>query len=87
MRKQLVSHVHPCLIELSNFAVQCSVVVGKLSHVSLPNAGVVARPSTVERIVRVRLGAKDIDFGAAPRTLTTTATITITTGSEGLVPG
>jgi len=74
--------------EASDNAQTCYVVVGKLSHVSLLNAGAVARPSTVERIVKVPLGVKDIDFGAAPRTLTTMATTTTTTmGSGGLVLG
>jgi hypothetical protein len=77
---------HP-LINFSNFTVQCSVVVGKLSHVSLLNADVVAKPSTVERIVKVPLGVKGTGFGAVPRTLTTMGTITITTESVGMLLG
>ena len=75
------------LIKLFKFVAQCSVVVGKPSHVSLPNADGVARPSIVERIVKVPPGVKGTDFGVAPRTPTTTAIITITTGSGGPVLG
>lgn len=86
MCKQYV-YTHPSLIKLSNLIFQCFVVVGKLSRASLLNAGVVARQSIVERIVKVPLGVKGTDFGVAQRTPTTMATITTTTGNEGPVLG
>ena len=73
----------PATIRPSNFNAQCSVVVGKHSHVSLPNADVVVRPSTVERIAKVPLGVRVIGSGAVPRTPKTMAIITIITGREG----
>jgi hypothetical protein len=79
------SHVLPPT-NLSNFTAQCSAVVGKLSPVSLPSVGVVARPSIVGRIAKAPLGARDTDSGVAPRTPKTMVIITIT-GSEGLVAG
>jgi len=79
------SHVHSRL-NLSNFIAQCSVVVGKLSPVSLPNADVAVRPSIVGRIAKVPLGARGTGSGVAPRTPKMMAIIT-TTGSEGPVVG
>ena len=80
------SYMHSLLTDLLNFTLfQCSVVVGKHSPVNLPNADVAARPSIVERIVKVPLGARGTDFGVAPRTPRTMAIITITTGNGGLV--
>lgn len=52
---------------------------------SLPNADAVVRPSTVEKIVKVPPGVKDIGFGVAPRIPTTTVNTTIITENEGMV--
>ena len=83
-----LSHAHPVLADLPNFTrSQCSAVVGKHSPVNLPNADVVVRPSIVERIVKVPLGARGTGFGVALRTPRTMAIIITITGSGGLVLG
>ena len=81
------SRVHPPLTKRSNSTIQCSVVVGKLFPVSLQNADVVVRPSTVERIAKVQLGVRGTGSGAVPKTLKTMAIIITTTGSGELVLG
>lgn len=82
------SHVHSLLAGLLNYTLfQCSAVAGKHSPVNLPNADVAVRPSIVERIVKVPLGARGTGFGVVPRTPRTMAIIIITTGSGGLVLG
>ena len=71
---------------LANPVSQCFVVNGNRTLGSLPNVGDVERQSIAERNVRVRRGARDIGFGAVPKTgrrLRSLCTTTIRMGWTG----